>query len=163
MNHFDLFWCVANDLTCVTSFSFSYAAWAVTTDDEASLYKTLIDRSEFNRHKVDDNDHFPRHRLDVLELGKDVHLLDLQATSIFTCKPLDLYIIDVDAGDVESLDNDSFYPKKRVAHHEQQLNRAIFETTEEEARENEAILSGGNAGFSTSLFGVSSTCQYLTG
>ena len=45
--------------------------WAVASDSEASMYKTLISNTEFLRHKVKLQDNFLPHKEGVLELGKD--------------------------------------------------------------------------------------------
>jgi superfamily I DNA/RNA helicase len=110
---------------------------------------------------VDDDEHFPSHVKEVLELGKDVHLLDLNSTSIFTSKPLELYIVDIDKGDLGRLDYQDFAPQKRISYFEAQLNRTLFDSSEEEARDNEAILSGEQGGMSTSLFGGAGTGKTL--
>ena len=127
--------------------------WEVTMDSQASFYKELIAQTEFLRHKIEDDERFPPHGSEVLELGKDVHLLDLQSTSIFTTRPMELYSIYVDNGELEKLKTGGFVPKKRIAHYEQQLNRALFELSEEEEKDNQAILNGEKVGMSTSLQG----------
>lgn len=127
--------------------------WEVTLDSQASLYKELIAQTEFLRHKVEEDERFPPHKKEVLELGKDVQLLDLQSTSIFTTKPMGLHILDADDGDIQRLGCADFTPKKRIAHYEQQLNRAIFNGSQEEAKDNTAILESERVGMSTSLQG----------
>mmetsp|Transcript_14131 Transcript_14131/g.25605 ORF Transcript_14131/g.25605 Transcript_14131/m.25605 type:complete len:611 (+) Transcript_14131:567-2399(+) len=123
--------------------------WAVTVDKNASLYRTLIESTEFLRHKIDDDEQFPLHERDVMELG------------IFTSKPLELYTVDVDQGDLERLDSGHFSPKKRIAYYEDQLHKAVFDTSEEEAKDNDAILSGEQVGMSTSLAGGAGTGKTL--
>lgn len=131
-------------------------------DTKASLFKTLIESAEFLRHKTEYDELFSSHEKEVLELGKDMHLLDLRSTSIFTSKPLDLFTLDIDEGDLDKLGSGEFFaPKKCIAYYEQQLNRAIFDVSEEEAKDNEAILSSERVGMSTSLFGGAGTGKTL--
>lgn len=128
--------------------------WAVTTESKASRYISLIEAAEFLRHKVDDpNERFPSHRDGVLELGKDMHLLDLKATSIFTGSAMELLTVDMDKNDLVRMENDDFIPPKRLLHHEQQLQQAIFRSTEKESSENQGILSMARPDLSTNLFG----------
>ena len=103
-----------------------FIVWAITSDDKASLFKTLIESTEFLRHKVEYDEHFLPHKSEMLELGKDMHLLDLKSTSIWTSRPMDLYTLDVDQGDLERLGSGDFSPQKRIAHYEQQLRKAVF-------------------------------------
>jgi hypothetical protein len=57
----------------------------------------------------------------VLELGKDMHLLDLRATSVFTGSAMELLTVDIDNDDLVRMVNEDFIPKKRLLHHEQQM------------------------------------------
>lgn len=152
---------ISPSCTSLSISSFLLSVWTITVDMKASLYKTLIESTDFLRHKVDDDEQFPLHEKDVLELGKDLILLDLQSTSIFTSKPLELYTLDVDQGDIERLDTGQYAPKKRIAYYEEQLNRAVFDASEEEAKDNKDILSGERAGMSTSLVGGAGTGKTL--
>jgi hypothetical protein len=98
--------------------------WAVTTESKASRYISLIEDAEFLRHKMDDpKEQFPPHQDGVLELGKDMHLLDLRATSLFTGSAMELPV-DIDNDDVVRMVNEDFIPKKRLLHHEQQMRQA---------------------------------------
>jgi hypothetical protein len=60
----------------------------------------------------------------VLELGKDMHLLDLRATSVFTGSAMELLTVDIDNDDLVRMVNEDFIPKKRLLHHEQQMRQA---------------------------------------
>jgi len=77
--------------------------WAVCDDHQASMYKTLIANTEFMRHKVAVEDRFLPSRSGVLKLGRDMHLLDLQSTSIWTTSTLDLYVVNIDEGDLDRI------------------------------------------------------------
>ena len=128
--------------------------WAVTTESKASRYISLIEDAEFLRHKVDDpEERFPQHRDGVLELGKDMHLLDLKATSIFTGSAMELLTVDIDNDDLGRMESEDFIPKKRLLHHEQQLRQAIFRSSEKESNDNQGILTKTRPDLSTNLFG----------
>jgi hypothetical protein len=70
---------------------------------------------------------------------------------------MDLYTLDVDQGDLERLGSGDFSPQKRIAHYEQQLRKAVFQTNEAEAKDNQDILSGERTGMSTILAGGAGT------
>ena len=93
--------------------------WTVTHDSEASMYRTLIENTEFLRHKVKMDDRFLAHKESVLELGRDMHLLDLHSTSIWTTTTMGLYVLNVDEGDLVRLIQPGFNAKKRVVHSEE--------------------------------------------
>jgi hypothetical protein len=46
------------------------AVRAITVDKKASLYRTLIESTEFLRHKINDDEEFPLHERDVMDLGR---------------------------------------------------------------------------------------------
>ena len=88
--------------------------WTVCDDNQASMYKTLIANTEFMRHKVAMDDRFLPSRSGVLKLGRDMHLLDLHSTSIWTTSTLDLYIVNIDEGDLDRIRqiDRTFSPKR---------------------------------------------------
>ncbi|KAL7541991.1 hypothetical protein ACHAXR_011413 [Thalassiosira sp. AJA248-18] len=150
---------VAGEVQGVTSIG--VLVWAVTPDSEASLYKTLVANTEFMRHKVELEDRFLAHKDGVLELGKDMHLLDLHSTSIWTTSTMGLYILNVDDGDLERIRNTGFSAKKRIVHSEDQVNKAIFRTSQEEANENEGILASERFDMSSLISGGAGTGKTL--
>jgi len=93
------------------------------------------------RHKVKLDDRFLAHNEGVLQLGKDMHLLDLHSTSIWTTSAMNLFILDIDAGDLNRIHDPAFSAPKRVVHSEEQVNKAIFRTSQEEAKENADVLA----------------------
>jgi hypothetical protein len=84
------------------------------------------------RNKVALDDRFLSHKDGVLELGKDMHLLDLQSTSIWTTATMGLYVLNVDQGDLDRVSQPGFTAKKRVVHSEEQVNKAIFHNTSQD-------------------------------
>ena len=48
-----------------------------------------------------------------------VHLLNLHSTSIWAITTMDLYILNVDEGDLESIVEPGFSAKRRVVHSEE--------------------------------------------
>ncbi|CAB9526010.1 expressed unknown protein [Seminavis robusta] len=85
--------------------SVGVVVWAVCPEGSLSLYKSLIQDTEFLRNKVDSGEIFPGHKPFVLELGKDMHLLDLHSTNIYTSSPSVLFSVNVDAGELELLED----------------------------------------------------------
>ena len=55
----------------------------------------------------------------MLELGRDMHLLDLHSTSIWTTTTMGIYVMNIDEGDLVSLIQPGFNAKKRVVHSEE--------------------------------------------
>jgi len=102
------------------------------------------------RHKVKQDDRFLPHKESVLELGKDMHLLDLQSTSIWTTSTMNLYILNLDNGDLDRIDDPAFTAKKRIVYSEDKVNRAIFQTSREEEK---SILASARRDMSTLLTG----------
>ena len=131
--------------------------WSVVPDSEASLYKTLVANTEFMRHKVTLDDRFLAHKGSVLELGKDMHLLDLHSTSIWTTSTMELYILNLDDGDLDRIHDPGFTARKRIVYSEEQVNRALFNTVQEEARENEGILASERLDMSSLISGGAGT------
>jgi len=74
----------------------------------------MIANTEFMRHKVAMDDRFLPTRSGVLKLGRDMHLLDLHSTSIWTTSTLDLYIVNIDEGDLDRIRqiDRTFSPKR---------------------------------------------------
>ena len=118
--------------------------WALSKEGESLKYKSLIESAEFRRYKVDyPNDRYPAHRDDVLELGKDMPLLDLRGTfSIFTSKAMEIMAIDVDAGDLNRIGDEFFTPQKRLLDYELQIRDAIFGSSADEAHDVEGCMHG---------------------
>ena len=136
--------------------------WAIVADEEASLYKTLIANTEFMRHKVELDDRFLPHKDGVLELGKDMHLLDLQSTSIWTTSTMELYILNLDEGDLVRIHDPAFSAKRRIVYSEERVNRMIFRTSEDEAAESEGILAAeGRVDISSQILGGAGTGKTL--
>jgi hypothetical protein len=90
----------------------------VTTYDKASLLKTLIESTEFLRHKEEMDELFPQSLDGVLKFGADMDLLDLKSTTILTSKPMNLYILSIDDGDLQRLKEDKYAPRKRITNFE---------------------------------------------
>ena len=105
------------------------------------------------RHKVKQDDRFLTHKESVLELGKDMHLLDLQSTSIWTTSTMNLYILNLDNGDLDRIHDPAFTAKKRIVYSEDQVNKAIFRTSQEEANEEAGILASERLDMSSLLTG----------
>ena len=126
--------------------------WNVISPKDVSLHKTLIASTEFLRNKVKTDDRFPESRESVLRLGKDMNLLDLKSTSIYTSRPMDLFKIDIDE-EMDFLSKTSFVPKKRVLDKDQKLANAIFGRNNSQAQSEKAILSQTREGMSTQLYG----------
>jgi len=118
--------------------------WALSKEGESLKYKSLIESAEFRRYKVDyPNDRYPAHRDDVLELGKDMPLLDLRGTfSIFTSKAMEIMAIDIDAGDLNRIGDEFFTPQKRLLDYEVQIRDAIFGSSADEAHNIEGCMQG---------------------
>jgi hypothetical protein len=136
--------------------------WVVTTDDKASLFKTLIESTEFLRHKEDKDELFPQCLDGVLKFGGDMDLLDLQSTTILTSKPMDLYILSIDDGDLQRLKEDKYAPRKRMTHFEKHLRRAVFHPSQAEVEDGQRLLSEEQRfGMSTSLHGGAGTGKTL--
>ncbi|KAL7538711.1 hypothetical protein ACHAXR_008739 [Thalassiosira sp. AJA248-18] len=150
---------VAGEVEGVTSIG--VLVWAVVPDSEASLHKTLIANTEFMRHKVNLNDRFLAHKDGVLELGKDMHLLDLHSTSIWTTSTMNMYVLNLDDGDLDRVNDPAFAAKKRIVHSEEQVNKAIFRTSHEEAKDEEGILASGRLDMSCLLNGGAGTGKTL--
>ena len=109
--------------------------------------------SQFMRHKVKQDDRFLAHKESVLELGKDMHLLDLHSTSIWTTSTMNLYILNLDNGDLDRIHDPAFTAKKRIVYSEDQVNKAIFRTSQEEANEEAGILASERLDMSSLLTG----------
>ena len=97
------------------------------------------------------DDRFLSHKELVLELGKDMHLLDLRPTSIMTTSTMNLYILNLDNGDLDRIHDPSFSAKKRVVANEEKVNKAIFHMSQEE--EETSILASERRNMSTLLTG----------
>jgi hypothetical protein len=130
--------------------------WAVVEDQNTSLYKTLIESTEFLRHKVESDERFPGYKDSVMALGKDMHLLDLKSTSIYTSRPMDLFTVDVD-DELDRLGDSEFVPNKRVLESDKRLAKAIFRTTDSEIKDNIEVLSEARNDMSTQLSGGAGT------
>jgi len=141
--------------------SIGVVVWEVSKDDCSSMYKTLISNTEFLRNKVEMGDTFLPHKEGVLELGKDMHLLDLRSTSIWTTSTLDLFAVNVDNGDLHRLQDQGLALKKRIVHSEMLVNRAIFQLSEDEARESEGIFQSSSQNKSTLISGGAGTGKTL--
>jgi hypothetical protein len=128
----------------------------VVEDQHTSLYKTLVESTEFLRHKVESDERFPGCKDSVLALGNDVHLLDLKSRSIYTSRPMDLFTVDVD-DELDRLGDSEFVPKKRVLESDKRLAKAIFRTTDSEINDNREVLSEACNDMSTQLSGGAGT------
>ena len=123
------------------------------------------------RHKVKLDDRFLEHKGSVIQLGKDMHLLDLRSTryvnttltlqlivntltlvpsklSIHTSNTMEMFILNVDDGDLDRIHEPGFSTTKRIVWSEQQVNDAIFRSNKVEARASEtcdmsSLITGG--------------------
>jgi len=133
--------------------------WAISSESKASYVKALIEQAEFKRNKVeDDEDRFLPHSPFCLELGRDMHLLDLKSTSMWKAGPMTILKIGVDTGDLARLEEDdaTFTPRTRTLESERQLREQLFRRTAE-IEENEEILHDTRPDLSTNLFGGAGT------
>ena len=114
------------------------------------------------RNKVALDDRFLSHKDGVLELGRDMHLLDLQSTSIWTTATMGIYVLNVDRGDLDRVCQPGFTAKKRIVHSEAQVNKAIFHTTsQDETKETEGILASERLDMSSLISGGAGTGKTL--
>ena len=74
---------------------------------------------------------------------------------------MDLYIVNVDQGDLLRILEPSYSSKKRIVYSEELVNRAIFRTTEEEAAESEGILAAERQDMSSQILGGAGTGKTL--
>ncbi|KAL3916623.1 MAG: hypothetical protein SGILL_005094 [Bacillariaceae sp.] len=126
--------------------------WSVCQEQQASKYRALIEASDFRRHKVDyQDDRFPAHREFCLELGKDMHLLDLMATSIFSAQAMEMIWLDLDDGHLSRLNDGAFKPRKRLLAHEETLRNAIFSASKREWQDQAGLLTSSRAYISTTI------------
>lgn len=72
-----------------------------------------------------------------------------------------LYVLNVDHGDLERISRPGFSAKKRIVHSEEQVNKAIFRTSQEEATENEGILASERLDMSSLISGGAGTGKTL--
>jgi hypothetical protein len=72
-----------------------------------------------------------------------------------------LYILNVDHGDLGRISHPGFSAKKRIVHSEEQVNKAIFRTSQEEAEESEGILSSERLDMSSLISGGAGTGKTL--
>jgi len=140
-------------------FNVGVLVWAVIPKGETSLYKTLIESTDFLRVKVETDERFPNHRPYVLRLGKDMNLLDLKSTSIFTSQALELFTIDIDEYDLTNLQDTAF--EKRFTDTDKKLARAIFRTTASEMEDNQKLITESHLNVSTQLTGGGGTGKTL--
>ncbi|KAL7533695.1 LOW QUALITY PROTEIN: hypothetical protein ACHAWF_004591 [Thalassiosira exigua] len=81
--------------------------------------------------------------------------------SIWTTATLQLYIVNVDDGDLHRIGDPGFSAKKRVVYSEEQVNKAIFRTSQQEAKENECILASERLDMSSLISGGAGTSKTL--
>ncbi len=74
---------------------------------------------------------------------------------------MDLYVLNVDKGDLDRISCHGFSAKKRIVHSEEQVNRAIFRTSQVEASENEIILASERLDMSSLISGGAGTGKTL--
>ena len=143
-------------------FDVGILVWAVVPTSKVSLYCALVQNTDFMRNKVESDDRFPDHRDLLLELGKDMHLLDLRSSSIYTSRPMDLYRVDVDK-EFDNLGDRDYIPEKRKLDADKRLSAAIFGNSNEEAeaQANNVILSSSRKDQSTQLYGGAGTGKTL--
>ena len=70
---------------------------------------------------------------------------------------MELFILNVDEGDLDRIHDQGFSAKKRVVYSEEQVNRKIFRSTKAEAREDEDILAGERLDKSSHIAGGAGT------
>ena len=143
------------------SASVGVLVWAVCPDSFASFYKTLIQNMEFLRNKVDHGDTFPGHVPFTMELGKDMHLLDLKSTNIYTSCPATLFVVDVDDEELKLMEDPSYSLKKRVLDYEEKIAKALFNQSEAHNKNDKVMLSAASHNVSTILTGGAGTGKTL--
>ena len=72
-----------------------------------------------------------------------------------------LYVLNVDCGDLDHISSPGFSAKKRIVHSEEQVNKAIFRTSQEEAEKNEDILANERLDMSSLVSGGAGTGKTL--
>ena len=72
-----------------------------------------------------------------------------------------LYILNVDHGDLDRISYRGFSAKKRIVHSEEQVNKAIFRTSQAEANDNEGILASERLDMSSLVSGGAGTGKTL--
>lgn len=72
-----------------------------------------------------------------------------------------LYILNVDQGDLDRISEPGFSAKKRIVHSEEQVNKAIFRTNQEEAEESAGILATERLDMSSLISGGAGTGKTL--
>ena len=77
--------------------------------------------------------------------------------SIWTTATMALYILNVDHGDLDRISYRGFSAKKRIVHSEEQVNKAIFRTSQAEANDNEGILASERLDMSSLVSGGAGT------
>ena len=82
--------------------------WEVSTDDCSSMYKTLIQNTEFLRNKVEMGDAFLPHKEGVLELGKDMQVENLSHV-VENCEELTQSFTQAFTGSTLNFDLDHVY------------------------------------------------------
>jgi len=137
--------------------SIGILVWAVVKDEEASMYRTLISNVEFLRNKVALEDDFPPHRPGVLELGVDMHLLDLTSTSIWTTSAMELRILNVDEGDLDNLQAKGFDARRRIVLSDLLTNRKIFNKDDAEEEDQAQVLNRCRVNMSYHVIGGAGT------
>ena len=66
---------------------------------------------------------------------------------------MNLYILNVDDGDLDRIHEPGFSAKHRIVYSEEQVNKAIFRSSQEEAKENEGILASERLDMSSLISG----------
>ena len=74
---------------------------------------------------------------------------------------MDLFILNVDEGDLDRIQDPGFSAKKRIVYSEQIVNRAIFRASETEALEDEGILAAERGRVSSVISGGAGTGKTL--
>lgn len=74
---------------------------------------------------------------------------------------MDLYVLNVDHGDLDCIGYHGFSAKKRIVHSEEQVNKAIFRTSRVEANENDNILASERLDMSSLVSGGAGTGKTL--
>ena len=108
--------------------------------------------------KVALEDDFPAHLPGVLELGVDMHLLDLASTSIWNTRVLELLILNVDDGGLDNLQTKGFKFKRRKVYSDLLIYRKIFDNND---AEDEAQVRVLNKGKTLNVIGGAGECFEL--
>ena len=70
---------------------------------------------------------------------------------------MELFVLNVDEGDLDRIHEKGFSAKKRVVYSEEMVNKAVFRSTQAEAREDDDILASERLDKSSHISGGAGT------